>query len=69
MDKGKILKMGIPLIATDCPGCLFQLKSGLKEEAPSFDIVHTAVLVARSLKARENDADESKGMASLRSEF
>ncbi len=34
-----------PLIATDCPGCLFQLRAGLKKKG--VDILHTAELFSR----------------------
>lgn len=42
--KKKILKSGAELIATDCPGCLLQLRANLKEEKPPFKIYHSAEL-------------------------
>jgi Fe-S oxidoreductase len=48
--KKKIVKSGTELVATDCPGCLFQLKTGLKEEIPPFKILHTAELYDRVAK-------------------
>lgn len=44
--KEKILKSGVELIATDCPGCLLQLKSHLTAESLPFRIYHTAELFA-----------------------
>lgn len=46
----KIEETAISSIATDCPGCLFQLKSNLKSEKTAFKIFHTAELVARRLE-------------------
>jgi iron-sulfur cluster protein len=45
--KGKILKSGAEYIATDCPGCLFQLKANLKKKPFPFKIFHTAELFDR----------------------
>jgi len=45
--KEKILKSGAEYIATDCPGCLFQLKANLKEKRYPFKIFHTAELFDR----------------------
>jgi len=41
----KILDSGRTLVATDCPGCLFQLKSILGEEEKPFKAFHIASLV------------------------
>lgn len=46
----KILKSGAELIATDCPGCLFQLRSNLKNKSKAFKIFHTAELCAKALE-------------------
>ncbi len=43
--KQKMAKNESPLIATDCPGCLFQLRAGLKKKG--VDILHTAELFSR----------------------
>ena len=40
----KIKESEASLIVTDCPGCLFQLRSNLRKENPSFQILHTAEL-------------------------
>ncbi len=48
--KKKIIKSEPDLIATDCPGCLFQLKTGLKEEIPPSQIMHSAELYDRATK-------------------
>jgi len=57
MEKKKknILKSKTSLIATDCPGCLFQLKANLAKESKDFKIFHTAELYAKALKSMEND--------------
>jgi L-lactate dehydrogenase complex protein LldF len=49
----KIKKSNTTKLATDCPGCFFQLKSCLsgKEDAPK--VFHTAELFAQRLKRRE----------------
>jgi Fe-S oxidoreductase len=44
----KILASGASLIATDCPGCVFQLKANLKKEGKKFRVVHTAQLFAEA---------------------
>ncbi|MGD8534298.1 MAG: (Fe-S)-binding protein, partial [Candidatus Aminicenantes bacterium] len=48
--KKKILKSGAEYIATDCPGCLFQLKANLKEKRHPLKIFHTAELFDRLTK-------------------
>jgi Fe-S oxidoreductase len=49
----KIKKQGIATIATDCPGCLFQLKACLEGETDSFEVFHSAELFLRYLRADE----------------
>jgi iron-sulfur cluster protein len=41
----KLLKSSSPLIATDCPGCLLQLRSNLKTKANSKKAYHTAEII------------------------
>ncbi|MFB0565070.1 MAG: LUD domain-containing protein [Candidatus Aminicenantaceae bacterium] len=48
--KQKIFKNKADIIATDCPGCLFQLKSNLKKENSPLEIFHTAELYSMVLK-------------------
>jgi len=48
--KQKIVKHEASLIATDCPGCLFQLRSGLKKTGKQVDIFHTAELFAQVIE-------------------
>ena len=48
--KQKILKNQADLIATDCPGCLFQLRANLGGESRSFKVVHTAELCSGALE-------------------
>ena len=50
----KILASGASLVATDCPGCVFQLKANLKKEGKIFRVVHTAQLCA---EAAEKNSD------------
>jgi iron-sulfur cluster protein len=47
--KARIKESGETLIATDCPGCVFQLKAGLAGSATKVEVVHTAELVARAI--------------------
>jgi len=48
--KKKILKSEASLIATDCPGCLFQLKSNLRLQDRALKISHTAELFAQAVE-------------------
>ena len=45
-----IMKSGAGIVATDCPGCLFQLRSNLKKESRAFNIFHSAELFDRETK-------------------
>jgi iron-sulfur cluster protein len=49
-----IKKLGKTLIATDCPGCLFQFKSCLGKESDSYEIFHTSELFARYVMAEKS---------------
>ena len=44
--KARIEASGETLIATDCPGCVFQLRSGLAGSGKGYRVVHTAELCA-----------------------
>jgi iron-sulfur cluster protein len=44
--KEDILKSGASLVATDCPGCLFQLRSGLETKDTAIRVRHTAEILA-----------------------
>jgi len=46
----KILENKVNLIATDCPGCLFQLRANLRKEGRPFEILHMAELFSKSLE-------------------
>jgi len=48
--KKKIEENNPSLIATDCPGCLFQLRAGLKRKNKELRILHTAELYTRMIK-------------------
>ena len=48
--KKDILASRASLVATDCPGCLFQLRSGLKTEDQTIRSHHTAEIFAGLLK-------------------
>jgi iron-sulfur cluster protein len=47
---GRILASKARILATDCPGCVFQLKAGLKSQEILFEVHHTAELVAQALQ-------------------
>jgi len=47
-----IMKSGAGIVATDCPGCLFQLRSNLKKESRPFNILHSAELFDRETKKK-----------------
>ena len=55
--KKKILQSKASLIATDCPGCLFQLKSNLQNQGRPFKIFHSAELFSQSM---ERDSGRQK---------
>ncbi|MFQ6108571.1 MAG: LUD domain-containing protein [Candidatus Aminicenantales bacterium] len=48
--KKKIEVKNPDFISTDCPGCLFQLRAGVKRKHRDLQILHTAELVARTIK-------------------
>jgi L-lactate dehydrogenase complex protein LldF len=48
--KKKILKSDASLVATDCPGCLFQLRANLGEAGHLPKIYHTAELYAKVME-------------------
>ena len=50
--KNRIETSGPSLIATDCPGCIFQLQSGLAELEKKYTVKHTAEIVADALDSR-----------------
>jgi len=54
--KKKIEESGKTLIATDCPGCVFQLRAGLAGLEKKFTVVHTAELCAETLKNAKKSA-------------
>jgi iron-sulfur cluster protein len=47
--KARIEASGETLIATDCPGCVFQLRSGLAASGKDYRVVHTAQLCAEEI--------------------
>lgn len=54
--KEKIEQSQLEIIATDCPGCIFQLKSYLQKDENRYAVYHTVELLAQRLseKLREN---------------
>ena len=48
--KQKIEESGQAVVATDCPGCIFQLKTGLSDLEKKYSVVHTAELCAERLE-------------------
>jgi iron-sulfur cluster protein len=66
--KEDILKSGASLVATDCPGCLFQLRSGLETGAHPIRAYHTAEIfgglleeVSPSLQAKSRPGRDCQG--------
>jgi L-lactate dehydrogenase complex protein LldF len=59
--KQKILENGTNLIATDCPGCLFQLRANLRQESDSFKIFHTAELFAQVMDETPEEQKNNRG--------
>ncbi len=49
-EKEKILKSEALLVATDCPGSLFQLRANLEKESHPFKTFHTAELYAKVME-------------------
>lgn len=45
-----IEKTGAPLVATDCPGCLLQLRGGLDQSGLPVEVRHTAELLAEAIE-------------------
>ena len=58
--KKEILESQASLVATDCPGCLFQLRSGLKAEAVPVQSFHTAEILAQVLE-QDSKSMDSRG--------
>ena len=52
IKKKKIMESRASLVATDCPGCLFQLRAGLKKEGGPVQSFHSAEILAQSLVNR-----------------
>ena len=61
--KEDILKSGADMVATDCPGCLFQLRAGLEPEAKPVRAYHTAEIIA-SLLEEAPPAEKTKSRTS-----
>jgi iron-sulfur cluster protein len=61
--KREIKESRASVVATDCPGCLFQLRSGLAEEDHPVRTFHTAEILAAMIDQEELDRD-SKGQKS-----
>ena len=45
-----IKKTGAPLVATDCPGCVMQLRGGLDKDGAAIEVRHTADLIAEAIE-------------------
>jgi Fe-S oxidoreductase len=37
------------MVVTDCPGCIMQIKAGLRDSGAAIDVIHTAQLLAELL--------------------
>jgi L-lactate dehydrogenase complex protein LldF len=53
--RAEILASGAALVATDCPGCLLQLRAGLKKEKKPVRSAHTAELLAETLSLTDSE--------------
>jgi iron-sulfur cluster protein len=58
--KNEILSSQAALVATDCPGCLFQIRSGLRAEGSPVRSHHTAELFAEVLDKAGRKGTESR---------
>jgi L-lactate dehydrogenase complex protein LldF len=52
--RAEILESGAGIVATDCPGCLLQLRAGLKREKKPVRSFHTAELLAKTLASPDS---------------
>lgn len=52
IKKEKVVESKASLVATDCPGCLFQFRAGLKKGGIPVPSFHTAQILARALEDR-----------------
>ena len=46
----QIGKVGLPLVAMDCPGCVMQIRGGLDQRESKVEVRHTAELLAEALE-------------------
>jgi L-lactate dehydrogenase complex protein LldF len=53
--RAEILESGATVVATDCPGCLLQLRAGLKKEKKPVRSLHTAELLAETLALTDSE--------------
>ncbi len=56
----QIQKSGASLVATDCPGCLFQIRSGLKAEGMPVQSLHTAEIMAQILEEKSSGKQKNQ---------
>jgi iron-sulfur cluster protein len=66
--KDEILSSGAPLVATDCPGCLLQIRSGLKAAGSSVRSQHTAEIFAEVLEKSGPSRKTDPGQAGIAKE-
>ncbi len=52
IKKKKVMEGGASLVATDCPGCLFQFRANLQKGTPPVPCFHTAEVLARALEGK-----------------
>lgn len=62
--KTKLEASNLHLVATDCPGCIWQFQSYLNNENDNYQVFHTAELIAKSLTTnilnKENTVPDQK---------
>jgi Fe-S oxidoreductase len=54
----KTTESGTSIVVTDCPGCLFQLRSGLKRENEGFKVYHSSELYALEIKLQSHSSKD-----------
>lgn len=45
----KVMRTGADILATDCPGCVLQLRGGARKQGLGLEVLHTAELLLRRL--------------------
>jgi Fe-S oxidoreductase len=54
----RIMDSGADTVVTDCPGCLFQMKSKLGQAAPRVEVRHSAEILAAACSAAQAETGQ-----------